>query len=48
MLVTCEDEMVGTMLFASLIDAVAVAVEQWSVQHRVFIVEMFLKNGDCC
>jgi hypothetical protein len=48
MLVICEDEMVGTMSFASLTDAVAVAVEQWSAQHCVFIVEMFLKNGDCC
>jgi hypothetical protein len=44
MLVTCEDEMLGTMSFASLTDAVAIAVEQGCVQHRAFIVEMFLKK----
>jgi hypothetical protein len=36
-----EDEMAGTLSFASLPDAVAVAMEQWSVQHRAFIVETF-------
>jgi hypothetical protein len=32
MLATPEDEMAGTMSFANLIDAVAVATEQWSAQ----------------
>jgi hypothetical protein len=41
MLVTPEDEMVGTMSFASLTDAVAVAMEQWSTQYREFIVDTF-------
>jgi hypothetical protein len=41
MLVASEDEMVGTMSFASLTDAVAVGTEQWSTQHCVFIVETF-------
>jgi hypothetical protein len=36
------------MSFASLTDAVVVAIEQWHVQHRAFIVETFFKNGDCC
>jgi hypothetical protein len=36
--------MVGTTSFASLIDAVAVAMEQWSVQHCAFIVETFFKK----
>jgi hypothetical protein len=36
-----EDDMVGTMSFTSLTDAVAVAMEQWSAQHRVFNVETF-------
>jgi hypothetical protein len=45
MLATPEDEMAGTLSFASLIDATAcsaVATEQ----HHVFIVEMFIENGD--
>jgi hypothetical protein len=46
MLATHEDEMAGTMSFASLIDAVAVAMEQWSVQHHAFIVETVFENGD--
>jgi hypothetical protein len=46
MLATPEDVMVGTMSFASLTDAVAVAVELWTVQHCVFIVETIFKNGD--
>jgi hypothetical protein len=33
--------MVGTMLFASLTDAVAVAMEQWSAQRSAFIVETY-------
>jgi hypothetical protein len=36
-----EDEMAGTMSFASLTDAIAVAMEQLSVQNRAFIVEKF-------
>jgi hypothetical protein len=36
-----EDEMAGPMSFASLTDAVAVAMEQSSVQNRAFIVEKF-------
>jgi hypothetical protein len=45
MLASPEDEMVGTMSFACLTDAVAVAMEQWSSgtwQHRAFTVEKFL------
>jgi hypothetical protein len=38
-----EDEMAGTMSFVRLIDAVAVAMEQWSAQQRALIVETFLK-----
>jgi hypothetical protein len=38
-----EDDMVGTMSFASLTDAVAVAMEQWSAQHCAFIIETFFK-----
>jgi hypothetical protein len=41
MLATPEDEKVGTLSFASLTDAiaiVAVAMEQWSVQHHAFDV----------
>jgi hypothetical protein len=48
MLVTPEDEMVGTMSFASLTDAAGVAMDQWSAQHFAFIVETFFKTGDCC
>jgi hypothetical protein len=36
-----EDDMAGTMPFASLSDTVAVATEQWCMQHRAFIVETF-------
>jgi hypothetical protein len=46
MLATPEDEMAGTMSFASLTDARAVAMGQWGAQNCVFIVEKFLKNGD--
>jgi hypothetical protein len=35
--------MAGTMSFVRLINAVAVAMEQWSAQQRAFIVETFLK-----
>jgi hypothetical protein len=45
MLATPEDVMVGTMLFASLTNAVTVAMEQWSEQHHAFTVKMFF-NGD--
>jgi hypothetical protein len=48
MLATPEDEMTGTMSFASLTDAVAAAMEQWNTQHRAYIVETFSENGDCC
>jgi hypothetical protein len=41
MLATSEDEMAGTMSFASLTDVAAVATEQWSAEHRAFIVETF-------
>jgi hypothetical protein len=41
MLGTAEDEMAGAMSFASLTDAVAVAMEQWSAQHHAFIAEIF-------
>jgi hypothetical protein len=37
--------MAGTMSFAILTDAVAVAMEQCHTQHCVFIVETFFKNG---
>jgi hypothetical protein len=40
--------MAGAMSFANVTDAFAVAMEQWSVQCRAFIVEMFLKSGDYC
>jgi hypothetical protein len=36
-----EDDMVGTISFTSLTNAVAVAMELWSAQHRVFNVETF-------
>jgi hypothetical protein len=38
MLATPEDEMTGTMSFARLTAAVAVDMEQWSAQNRMFIV----------
>jgi hypothetical protein len=41
MLATPEDEMVGTMSFHSLTDAVAVAMEHRSAQHGAFNVEEF-------
>jgi hypothetical protein len=41
MLAIPEDEMLGTMSFAGLTDAVAVEMGQWSAQHRAFIVETF-------
>jgi hypothetical protein len=47
MLAIPEDEIVGTMSFASLTDAAAVATELWSAQHRAFIVEtFFFLNGE--
>jgi hypothetical protein len=46
MLANCEDDMAGTMSFASLTDAAAVAMEQSSAQHCEFIVDTFFKNGD--
>jgi hypothetical protein len=42
-----DDDMAGTMSFASLTDAVAVvavAMEQWSAERRWFIVETFFKK----
>jgi hypothetical protein len=41
MLAALEDEVVGTMSFASLTDAIAVGMEEWSTEHRAFIVETF-------
>jgi hypothetical protein len=41
MLATPEDEMAGTISFASLIDVVVAAMEQLSAQYRAFIVEKF-------
>jgi hypothetical protein len=38
MLATPEGEMAGTMSFSSLVDAVPVAIEQWSAQQPAFIV----------
>jgi glutamine synthetase type III len=46
MLATPEDDMAGAMTFASLSDAVAVAMKQWSMQHCAFTVETFFLNGD--
>jgi hypothetical protein len=40
MFAASEDEMAGAISFASLTDAIAVAMKQWSAQHRAFIVEM--------
>jgi hypothetical protein len=34
------------MSFASLTDAVAVAMDQWKAQYHAFIVETVFKNGD--
>jgi len=31
---------------ASWFHAISVAMEQWTVQHRAFIVEAYFKNGD--
>jgi hypothetical protein len=45
MLATLKDEMEGTMSFAGLTDAIAVAMEQWSTQCA-FITETSFKNGD--
>jgi hypothetical protein len=39
--------MAGSMSFASITDAFSVAMEQWSTQHRVFVVETFFRNSDC-
>jgi hypothetical protein len=41
MLTTSEDEVAGTMSYASLTDAVTVPMEHRSAQHGVFIVEIF-------
>jgi hypothetical protein len=38
--------MAGTMLYVSLTAVIAVALKQWSTQHRAFITETFFKNGD--
>jgi hypothetical protein len=47
MLATSEDAMAGTVPFVCLADAVAVTMQQRSVQHRVFIVESsFFFYGD--
>jgi hypothetical protein len=43
---TPEDEMAGTMSFASLTDTIAVAMEQWSMQDCAFIAETIFKNGN--
>jgi hypothetical protein len=48
MLATPEDEMEGTMPFANLTDAVAVAMEECGAQCRAFIVETCFESGDCC
>ena len=31
---------------ASWFHAVSVVIEQWTAQHRVFVVEAYFKNGD--
>jgi hypothetical protein len=41
MLATSEDETAGTMSFASLSDAIEVAMKQWNAQHRAFSVQPF-------
>jgi hypothetical protein len=46
MLATPEDEVTGTMSFASLTDVVAVVMKQWSVQHVCSLFKRFFKNGD--
>jgi predicted TPR repeat methyltransferase len=38
-----EGEMAGIISRVSLTGDVAVGMEEWSAQHRVFMVEMFLK-----
>lgn len=43
MLAALEDKMAGTKSCVTLIDAVAVTLEQWSARHRAFIVETSLK-----
>jgi hypothetical protein len=48
MLATPDDEMAGTIPFASLNDDVSVVMEQGSAQHRAFIVDVFFLNGACC
>ena len=30
----------------SWLHAISVAMEQWTAQHRAFVVEAYLKNGD--
>jgi hypothetical protein len=44
MLATPEDEMAETMSFASLTDAVAVAMEQWSTRRHAYIVVTVVKT----
>ena len=31
---------------ASWLRAISVAMEQWTAQHRAFVVEAYFKNGD--
>jgi len=31
---------------ASWFHAISVAMEQWTAQHRAFVVEAYFKNGD--
>jgi hypothetical protein len=42
MLVTPEVGMAVIMSFASLTDAVAVAMEKWSAQHHAFVAVTFV------
>jgi hypothetical protein len=39
-----ENEMEGTMSFASLTDVTAVAMDQWSMQHHACLMKRFLKT----
>jgi hypothetical protein len=36
--------MAGTMSFASLTDAIAIAMKQWNAKHCVFTVETFFSK----
>jgi len=31
---------------ANWFHAISVAIEQWTAQHRAFVVEAYFKNGD--